>query len=288
MKHLRKLALLLAVITLLASLCACGEEAKTENSKVTETATKAEEATTLPVQQETNTPVITDTPINPAPTGGNYITTKDSFNKELDTLLPDAAYTLDESSVTNGTLYIYTLTDKKDYALDYRVKLSDGAEFTLPVMFSDLANAGWTIPKGSGDNELAPGYATSGVIRNNSGKEISVVAYNPTSVKDMFKNGAVCKVEFAPYLSDGSVNSKATRFTVCESITESSTVKDVIDRLGAPSKITHKVRTDDSGAYEYSELMLEYTQKSDPNSFIRFNFSGDNNYITKVEYEHVS
>ncbi len=217
-----------------------------------------------------------------------YITSKDAFVDKMEELLDLSLYDeLDEygSSDFNGYSYCLKVENEKDYDLDYTIMLGDGSSFTMPITFSELSEKGWVLFRDT-DRELGAGFMTQSSIRNAVGKVISVAAYNPTEEAFTFQEGTVIALEAQQYSIDDFTKklSDAVDFTVCDSLTNNSTLEDIIKRLGNPTSITCSLYFNDE-QYRCSDIEVEYIQESSAYSSIVFNLSGDGNYITNLRYE---
>lgn len=280
MKHLRNLALLLAVITLLASLCACGEEAT--NKEDNKTTTISEETTDNITPEDVTTPVVS--------TDSAYITSKEDMDLIIDTI-PDANYTVSERTYTdtNSTHYTYDLTtNTNDYNFNYKVKLGDGTEFTMPVSVKDIEASGWSTTISKDETYAANSApASSFPFINSNNNEIGCYIRNNNSNDATLEECDITGIELNLYKFGYTPSyhiekdDKAIDFTICDNITNDSTIEDVINSLGAPTKIRLHVCGDHGG---YCDVELVYVQNSNAKQQITFIFSGDENRIMQFHY----
>lgn len=290
---MKKVLAIVLCLALVMTLAACGSKPDAETTP-TEQQTKATEAPTAtkPVEKET---VAATEPTENTSNSKGYITSKEAFISKVETLVDTSLYSEsleddDDDSLQKFQIYSYELKweNEKEYDLDYSIKLSDGTNFTLPVTVAELEKQGWTLSAYDADRNLSAGYMTWANLKNTSGKELYVGICNLSEETIQLKEGTVNLVSADQYSSNDNFSKRldeAVDFTVCGSLTNSSTLEDIVKRLGAPSFIAWTVYVDDDGAYEYSKLEVEYVQKSSVYSHIYFTLSGDGNYITDVSYE---
>lgn len=222
-----------------------------------------------------------------------YITSKDAFVNKMTELLDLSLYAeLNESSVGTSETYSYRLNygNEKEYDLNYHVKLGDGTEFTMPITFSELEKKGWVLQESSQpEMEMGANLMTIGRVENASGQSLGVTAYNPTDKTITFKECTVIRVESQQYDLTDPINpteklNSAIDFTICDSLTNASTLEDIISRLGNPSSVFCALNFNEDGTYDDSKITITYTQKSSAYSSIEFKLSGDGNYITEIDY----
>lgn len=286
MKKFRILSIALALLIILAMFAGCSIQLNIGETTPSSTDTQATTNT-----QPSDTVGTTESNIQADTSNKSYITTKDAFVDKMEQLLDLSLYTeLDESDVGSSILCLYQIDEEneKEYDLDYKLQLGDGSEFTIPITFSELEKKGWILRETSDpDRELDSGYMTFGTIENASGKTLSVAAYNPTEEKIAFKECTVINVDSQQYGSFDPTKrlDDAIDFTVCDSLTNASTLEDIIQRLGNPYYITCALRFDDDGKYTDSSIEISYQQESSAYSQITFKLSGDGNYITALNYD---
>ncbi len=280
MKKFRILALVLAMAIVLCVLSGCGEKAdnKDNNAGGNSTVQNEQQDNTTSGMQDNST---TDASANSNP---KSITTKQEFSSVVGSLVDLTKYNdLSENSQT----YSYTLKseNKKEYDLDYSIKLGDDTKFTMPITIKDMESKGWKI-KYSSDQEISPGYMTWEVLENDSGKNIRVSVYNATDKKTTTQGCTVIGFESTQYdIHDLSSKVKSAEdFTVCDSLTQASTFEDIVKRLGEPTSIHCSIREAD-GKFDYSKITVEYSQKSSAYSYIHFELSGADDRIALVKYE---
>lgn len=278
MKAKRLLALALAVMLMLTAFAGCGKkDAEKEEKK--EPVSQSEEKTD---EKKVDTNV-------PAEETG--ITSKESFVNTMSKLLDLSLY-MDLSESYNGSYdsfsYRMKYENQKDYDLDKKVRFADGSEITLPVKVAELSSKGWNFAyDSSAGEELKSGYETASIgFKNSSGKQFDSYVYNHTSITTTLDNCEVSGIIVNQY---GTINPNekidtAIGFTVCGTITENSTLEDIIARLGNPTSVSCYVHRDDAGAFKYSKVNIEYMQDSAPSNWLKFTLSGDKGYITEMSY----
>lgn len=283
MKKLRFLSLVLALLMIFTMFVGCSSKENTDgtvdNSVNTQSTTDAgnNDATEPDIEEDTS--------------NKGYITSKDSFVNKMAELLDISLYKeLEESDYTSFKSYYYSLDyeNKMEYDLDYKIGLGDGSEFTMPITFNELEKEGWFLQDSSSpDRDLDAGYMSYGIVENASGKTLSVSAYNPTDKTITFKECTVIQVQAQQYstLDPAEKLSEAIDFTVCGSLTNASNLEDIINKLGNPYSINCTLHFDDNGKYTYSDIEINYMQRSSAYSSLVFELSGDDNYITNIHYD---
>lgn len=286
MKKLRFLSLAIALLMIVTMFVGCGS--KEDNDGTVDNSTNTQSTTDVGKNETTNS---TESNIEVDTSNKGYITSKEAFVNKMAELLDVSLYgDLSESDNTSFRLYHYQLgyENKKEYDLDYKIQLGDGSEFTMPITFSELEKKGWILQESSApDREMGAGLMTFGTIKNASGKALSVAAYNPTDKTITFKECTVINVDAQQYGSFDPTKKldDAIDFTVCGTLTNASTLEDIINKLGNPTSISCTLHFDDEGNYTNSDINITYTQKSSAYSQLVFELSGDGNYITTVNYD---
>lgn len=286
MKKLRFLSLAIALLMIVTMFAGCGS--KGNNDGTVDNSTNTQSATDAAKNETTNS---TESNIEVDTSNKGYITSKEAFVNKMAELLDISLYDdLSESDNTSFRLYYYQLAyeNKKEYDLDYKIQLGDGSEFTMPITFSELEKKGWILQESSApDREMGAGLMTFGTIKNAAGKALSVAAYNPTDKTITFKECTVINVDAQQYGSFDPTKKldDAIDFTVCGTLTNASTLEDIINKLGNPYSISCTLHFDDEGNYTNSDINITYMQKSSAYSQLVFELSGDGNYITTVNYD---
>lgn len=224
------------------------------------------------------------------------MTKKEDLDKLLSTAIPDAKYTITNND--NKDTFFYTIDKNlwQDYDLNYNVKLEDSSEFTMPVSVKDIESKGWQFKNSDAKEKiLSPSsYQTATEFVNSKGNKIALNIYNGTDKDTAVKDCNVTGIElniYSMYFSPEfhyEKNDDATSFTICDNLTDKSTMEDVIKRLGAPYKIRLITRNDNEGNYRNTEVTLTYMQKSNPKEQIIFVFSGDENRLLSLFYRQRS
>lgn len=289
----RKLiALLICLCMTLTLLAGCKEvEKKAESdNKMQDTVQQDQDKDNL-TETEENTDKPEEETQNKVDTSNKgYITDEASLMENVEKLLDTSLY--GDMYKEDNTSFVSYWCERNDdnrpeYDLDYKYEFGDGSVVQLPLTFAELKEEGWTLSSTNDDQELDPGYMTFGRVKNSSGKELSVAAYNHTDSKAAFKDCTVINMDATQYsdLDTAKKLSSAIDFTICGSITNASTLEDIIDVLGDPTTLYCSFHYDDNGNYQYSKLTVTYTQESSAYSQIVFELSGDGNYITEVCYD---
>lgn len=286
MKKFRLLSLVLALLMIVTIFAGCGSKGNTDET--VDNSTDEQLTTDTGSNEITNS---TESNIEVDTSNKDYITSKDAFVQKMTELLDMTLYTdLNEGDYTSFRSYYYQLDyeNKKEYDLDYKIKLGDGSEFTMPITFSELEEKGWILLESSDpEREMGANLMTFGVIENASGKRLDVAAYNPTDKTITFKECTVINVDAQQYSTFDPTEKldDAIDFTVCGSLTNASTLEDIINKLGNPYSIDYTLHFDEEGKYTNSDIRITYMQKSSAYSQLVFELSGDGNYITTVNYD---
>lgn len=278
MKNKRALSLVLAIVMILTVLAGCGSEGNTdspasENRKPTaETSDEATVSTESQIQVDTSEK--------------GYIASKDDFVTKMAELLDLSLY-MDLNEGDDTYSYHIKYENRKEYDLDYTIQLGDGTAFTMPITFSELEQMGWSLEESSSpDREIKSGFSSSGWIVNASGKELYVWAWNPTDKTITYKECTVHWIEAQQSkFSSFEKLDTASDFTLCGSLTNASTLEDIIARLGNPTSVFCDVDFDNEGNYSYSTLEVTYEQRSSAYSSLTFILVGDGSCILTVEYK---
>lgn len=286
MKKFRLLSLTFVLLLILTMFSGCGNKENTDGTTGNSTNTQSTANTD---NSETVGSIESNIEVDASNKG--YITSKDVFVNKMEELLDISLYTdLNESDHTSFKSYYYQLNyeNKKEYDLDYKIILGDGSEFTIPIAFSELEKKGWVLQEScDSDREIETGLMTFGTIKNASGKSLSVAAYNPADKTIPFKKCTVINVDAQQYSTFDPTEKldDAIDFTVCGTLTNASTLEDIINKLGNPYSINCTLHFDDEGKYTHSDINITYMQKSSAYSQLVFELSGDGNYITTVNYD---
>ncbi len=272
------LAILIALATVL-SLCSCSANKGNED----ESTNAGENDVTSNVVTETQAD--NETTKESVVHAENYITNEDTFVEKLSSLIDVSLYNYTEYDNSLGGQYMmdYDLQKKTSYNIDYGVKLDDGTEFTLPVPIKDLEKLGWTL---TNNPKVEPGKIVSGPsLKNSDGDYLYFVsAANFTENTLDFSECILTAYKIELYTTDHkSEHPNAIGFTMCDTITEASTLEDIIQELGNPTSVSAYIYEHD-GEYQKTTITLSYDQFGEVYNGLKFELSGDGNYIVKVEY----
>ena len=281
MKKLKLLSLALAVIMILSAFAGCGDKDSDKKD-----AAQAGDKTSSTVSGDNNNGNSSDTDTDSeteSPKG--YITTKEAFLDKASKILDLSLY---DDLLESENFYSYSInyTNKKEYALDYKIKLGDGSEFTLPVAFSELEKMGWSFLQGTeAERKIEANIQTITTLKNTNGQTLGIWIYNDTSKTLPLKDCIVGEIRSEQYDQfDGIKPNTAIDFSVCGSLNQASTLEDIVEKLGNPSSLSYSIFFDLDEKYEYSTIQIDYDQKSSASNRISFELSGDGNFITKIKY----
>ena len=284
---IKKTAFLLAVLMLLASFTGC----RKQKEEVT-VPTNTEPATTEPVTEEATTEPTETTEVEVI----DYsITDKDSLEKVLGRLVDLSLYdfwSADDTDQQKNTCK-YVLKDKNDTPdLDFTVTLAGSTQFTLPFMLPDVQQQGWTLDAESTGKQISPSKKEICGLENEAGKTFTAFAYNLGETAQVTEKLPCYEISLFRYTYDEEtrtmLESTGADFTICKSITEQSTLADIIETLGNPYSVDYwSVHSKESGTYCYSKLILRYTVSAGTyNDQLEITLYADDNYITKVNLVH--
>lgn len=179
-------------------------------------------------------------------------------------------FELDDDSASK---YVTFKTDKN-------VKI-DGADFTLPISAEDLNKEGWYAENTPGltigykEEPMAPFY------NDKTGRYLACHVCNTTPGTEI----TLDKAAVHKFYLDPQYNSKIEpEIVLCEKLTARSSLKDVIDSLGAPLSFNFRIEYE-SGKYDRTECTVyyvkEYGIQHDRAYFI---FNVDDNVMTFLGY----
>lgn len=275
------LAILLALATLF-SLCSCSLLGKddSDNTTVAET---VDESKNSAEEQPTSAKDTETTTKKEVVHAENYITSTDDFIEKLSSLIDTSIYTVREGDNYYTYEMDYDLQKETSYDIDYSVKLGDGTNFALPVPVKEFEKQGWTI---SQNPEVKAGYVVTGPrMESSQGNYLwNVSAANLTDDTLKFNECDLvgCKIEL--YTTDHkNVADGAIDFIICDTITEASTLEDIIKRLGNPTIVSCNI-SEYNGEYDRTKITLGYEQLGEVYDGLEFELSGDGNYIVSVKY----
>lgn len=271
--RIRKLLALVMVLAIAATLFGgCGEEKAPATTAATDAPTEA------PTETAGGTTTAT---WEPAPEG--YITSTDAFLSKMEELLDMSLYETPDMRESSGSIDI---KERITYDFDYTVKLNDDTGFTMPCTYADLEKQGWTC-RNDPDQEVKASSIAIAYFTNAAGQEVLIHGYNTSDKTIAFRE---CQFAAMGYTMrsrySGEWESDAPTFTICETITEKSTLEDIIAALGDPSNVQYFQTRGDDGSYLYTSISATFTQK-DGIGTLRFEFSGDTGSIVEMEYSSV-
>ncbi len=277
MKKLKILSLILAFAMCLTLMAGCGKtddegekKADTEKNEVVETKQESETAS----EKEEETVAV------------NY---GEDFTSKIGKLVDLSKYsdlTEDEFKSPKSKVYCYSIKSEnaQTYNFKYSVVPEASTQLTLPISYKDLEAMGWNLRR-SKDQEVEPGYGVSSSVSNDSGKIFFVSLYNRT---DSVKTVAECEVLGVSFAiqdknSSGVSTNNVMKFTIDNTITENSTMEEIIDYYGAPSEIEYSVYFNEDGSYNYGEYEISFCNNAVLDKII-FTFSADTGKISNVYY----
>ncbi|MBE6784930.1 MAG: hypothetical protein E7538_01670 [Ruminococcaceae bacterium] len=276
MKKNRLIYVIVTILLVCFIFTACGSKTNTTNNNG------------LTTENKNSSENIVDKPVDTS--NKNYINSKESFVEKISDLVDLSQYEdLDQSEVGNSVLYFYNMNSEKETTInfDYSIQLGDGSEFVMPITLNELEVKGWKLHYSSDPNfELKSGYSTTDLIENKDGKQLYVDLFNPNEETIALKDATVVAIEseqFSTSYHEEKMD-QAIEFKVCDSITNTSTLEDIISVLGNPNEIVCTIVNNDNG-YDHCKIEISYNGSS-AYSNIEFNLSGDGNYILNMSYDY--
>lgn len=212
-----------------------------------------------------------------------YITSKEDFIAKIKTLIDISLYEENDYESTYSYTMKFDIQQKTEYDFDYGIELGDGTKFALPVPVKTLGNQGWTLNQ---NPEVKPDNVLSGprLVNSQGNTLVFVSAVNNSDDTLDFDECDLVGYNIELYSHDlKEPSNSAIDFTVCGTITQNSTLEDIIAKLGNPSKVMCNV-VEYSGEYQRTEITITYEQLGSPYNYLEFVLSGDGNYITEMEY----
>lgn len=287
MKITRILAIVLAFL-LIVTATGC-QKAPANEAATPETNAPASVESNDSAEQADSAPVVSQ--------GKAFATTPEEFTDKIQELVDLSKYEVYLSD-DYPTDIDYDLDTEYDFTceFDYTVSFSGASAITLPVTFNSMANSDWST-EASADamvsNKVQSGitYATA------DGKEITLWTTNLAEIDNdedvscALSDCTFYNIDIELYESDYAeneagediviyqANPNAPSFTIAGSITEKSSIADVINTLGMPSNIEF------SG--EENEIYISYTKpENDWYSNLHFYFAADGDYLVSVSYKY--
>lgn len=224
----RMIALLLA-FGMLTMLCACNSGDTTED-------------TTPPSSEVVQTEPQTEAQDE---TQANNTAAEDGLVAVVKDILGDAIsledYELDVQG-DDGEVDLWLL-EEVPIEFDYTIELDDGTIITLPMVYGEFLNSGWT--NRTPWKEQAEAYASGfGVHANAKGDTVSIGVVNPTDETMELADIWINSVNLGGSYTEG--------FNIC-GIIRGSSIVDVVDALGNPTSIDYTCDDD------YVTLSLKYS-----------------------------
>lgn len=182
-----------------------------------------------------------------------------------------------------------------NYNFDYTVAFA-GTAIKLPVTFHEMENSGWTT-EASGDLQISNKVQQGVTYTNGYGQQIILWTTNLDDVdadEDLNCDLSECtyydiqidvctketeQADNGEYVTVFKKNPVAPNFLIGGSVSESSSIADVINAFGAPSQI-------DFNANLNSITVCYLVVENNWFSNLTFRFAADGDYIVSVNYEY--
>ena len=165
------------------------------------------------------------------------------------------------------------------YKSDRKVKI-DGVTFDMPISHEDLTAAGWYTKDHNGQT-LKYGYTTTGAIYNDEkGYRVGCMICNDKPDTEItFDKASVNELMLYPR----SDQYNEPEIVFCGSLTASSTMKDVIEAIGAPESFFFTIWYRD-GKYDCTECEISFTEKGNAYNNVHFRFDVDTGAMVEAKY----
>ena len=303
MKHQKHLSILLVLVLTLLAFAGCGESkeetgsqapaSQVTSSQSDSSAPAASEDTQSTADQTESSDQATSTPAtvdDADAVAKGFITTKEAFATKMNQWVDLSLY---QPMSGSENYYSYTLNSQnhKDFDLDYTLQLADGSEITLGDSLNALKEKGWSHSYDETQTVEAHTFrATSTTLSNTKGNTIKVSIRNGTDKTVSIGECTIFEIISTQYSFfnynkpvNECKNANAIGFTLCDTLTNQSSMEDVIDRLGAPYMVYCSTAFSSDNTFKNSSITLQYQQSSNGN-YIKFEFSGDGKYLAGIEY----
>ena len=183
------------------------------------------------------------------------------------------------------TDYTYHIKEENRtfFVTDYSITLSDGTKLILNHPFSELESQGWTIP--DPEKSLDPGSMSWYTCKNDRGKELYIGIWNSTQKPLSVRECAVFQVKLDMFSKSDRFKPISTTpgFTVCETISHTSGLDEIISQLGQPEIIHYSSGSDPADA----EIELLYNHYGNDYDWIDFYLSADGDYILNMAFSYI-
>lgn len=191
-----------------------------------------------------------------------------------------------------------TYTLKKDvakttvYNLDYTIDLG-GTPVTLPLTYGELVQAGWTSTSDpSSSVKSSDGIGIFASCQNTQKKWFYATIVNRTGTEQQLKDCNVVSIQIKNYEYDYTVNNtvwndEAAPFTICGSIKNTSSLKEITEVLGEPTTIFFYEETCEYNSDDQAYIQLNYTVRNE-NEYgsLTIVVSAETDEIMKLTYDH--
>lgn len=202
-----------------------------------------------------------------------YSSVKELCEDVVVPLIDTSLYTLDDE---DETFFVYDLIDENATSdLQHKITLGD-CQITLPVQYGAVKEMGWEAD-GSSESQISPLDKIIVEAKNSSQQVAELYIKNQSQATIDINDGLVCSVELAMYDIDEKLDD-CPEFLIDDSISNTSTMKEVIEKLGAPYRIYCDQLDED--IYEIGCL---YSSQTGHLSIV---FFGDGSRIGMVDYSN--
>ncbi len=267
MKKFKLLAGILAFVIMLTALTGCGGNADANDAQGNNMSTN--------VTQDNNAG--TQGTVNNEENNTITASEKDFFNDTIASLIDTSKYEYKDWSLEEGYGNSVEYSLESDYAeqynFDYLIKFADNSEIKLPVTYSEMENLKWNTETAA-DKQVSNKVQTGVYFTNGTGEKIILWTQNLVDGDEAYANLSDCK--FFTIELDARYVSK---YTICGTITESSTMSDIIRALGNPTTIDYDWDDNEIKLYYHEQLNNGY-------SSISVYLDGKGTTISSIKYQY--
>lgn len=255
---MKKALVLLLVLCMVLSLCACGSSGDPDSGKETEST----ESTTAQNQSGQEGESLKE---EGTTTESELVTAAKTILGTAISLDADYALVYEDEDIV-----YFSLVDGEYAQMDYTVYLEDGTAMKLPTAYTELTAAGWTSR--SQWEEVEAQSAGYDWYTNSDGKTIQISFLNAGSEPIPVEETTITGIDL------GSRLGCTAGYQIC-GISEGSTVAEVTAALGKPNEIHYQL----SSYNGEPELELIYAS-SNVYGHLTFYIDGQGSLVTGVSY----
>lgn len=212
--------------------------------------------------------------------GKKNVPQKEQFKENVQSSVDLSKYTEGNNKDDKNSSYSLKSDLHKDYDMDFVVSL-EKTKITMPVAFSELEKQGWKIVNEKYYKFPLKPNTMGNTICSLKKKNVNVFSANTTDKNIFFPEGTVSRISVELFSAEDEFKKKlstAPDFIICKDIDNKSSMNDVIETMGEPSKI-ERVKVND----KCSKLILHYMNISNYNN-LKIEMTEDGKKIVRIDY----